>query len=838
MFTLSYKTSDGVHPARYIVPVIALCLMVAAGSGNILIDSAFAQAQTQWSELPPIDSFATPAVSSYSDSRLYVAAVAFNGLVHYTSTASPGGWSAWSLIGPQPSSGFFNPAFYADTGTAPVLIRDDTVLYLFVRGKDNNFYETHKQGIASWTDWQKLTTDGHFEGRFSVALTKPDNSLHVLYARTNQTVEYRRFLIKPGTTPWYQSGSVEQWSNAVEGTVGTDGTSQLVAVIRKNDRQLLVQRKVSPWIASWKPIGTLSAGSQGNFYDISDVVYGTGAFHVAYAINHIVDDIAQTYAYEIQHIRIRPGEADTQSIRSVANYNPFVTEPDGTLISITQPQIALSLYRNKLVLSYKDPMGFVRISRWDSADPTAPWVGNAISDAGHRTDHRPALGTLNRRPSLSVADYGSSNFGNDLFAAITEKGTDSILFTNFSRAALSKDVDTQFSVYNSNSDGQPVVCRNQNEPLAPSLIGDIGQDGRPFFTELGYVLWTMPNWLIGNNYKTAGTLGCQAGNTSGRFDPNPTCNETKYPVIIISQGGSGICNGVWVYRGDTYSGNIFHELMHSFSGGTLGLSDNNNEPPTTTNESRSGIPLSALTSAFTIFGSRVNGDCFGGPGSNTCPNTRPAGFTGDAGNYDVTTRQHSFIGALTRYFADGDQLRLWIQQDLQQGDTLLQSKYNWFRQYIFKGVEFRKDNDLLTARLAVPASQQVFFHSAVTNPEKTSNPSQAKPIAIGSLADGGNLLSVELGTLEFENPVDVYLALYVPALDPFNLYLISDLGITPLSAGLTPLKATTTGPINMALFGDIPTVLLPKTTYYLGLYVSPAGNLGKNYFWITSFTIQ
>jgi len=48
------------------------------------------------------------------------------------------------------------------------------------------------------------------------------------------------------------------------------------------------------------------------------------------------------------------------------------------------------------------------------------------------------------------------------------------------------------------------------------------------------------------------------------------------------------------------------------------------------------------------------------------------------------------------YFSDGDQLRQWIQEDLKAGDTLRQRKYNWIKQYIFRGVEFKKDNQLLT----------------------------------------------------------------------------------------------------------------------------------------------
>jgi hypothetical protein len=77
---------------------------------------------------------------------------------------------------------------------------------------------------------------------------------------------------------------------------------------------------------------------------------------------------------------------------------------------------------------------------------------------------------------------------------------------------------------------------------------------------------------------------------------------------------------------------------------------------------------------------------------------RCRGFTGHAGNYDAGSRQHSFIYAAYYYFSDGDQLRLWAQQDLSVGDDLLKRKYDWIRQYIFRGVEFKRDNEPLVSR--------------------------------------------------------------------------------------------------------------------------------------------
>ena len=699
---------------------IILGSFVITGNPSFMTGFAHAQNQTLWSQLPDIDSYASPVISGQSDGRLYAnlyaVGIAFNGLVAWTSTSTPGGWSPWQIIGPQPTGQLGDPAFYTNHDTQPVLIQDGNTLYLFVRGKNDNLFETHKTEGGNWSSWQQLTTNGPVQGRLSVALTRPADPVkinevyvHALYKSVDNTVEYRQFLIS--TAPWTQSGAAEQWSNAVEGTIGTDGANQLLAVIRGNDRKLLVQNKLYPWNAAWKHVFWLTAeGDQGDFFDISNVVYVGGAFHVVYAKKFRPDDISPEYTHQLQHFRIPLGQQESGHF--VANYDPKVTDPDGNPISYSHPQTEIIVYRNKLVMAYKDPRGWIRYARWDSADPLGPWIGGGIIDANRRTDRRPALGVLNRRPLITNPVYADSNFGYDLFAAIADINGGPILFVNLSRAIFTKDIESQFVVYNSNTDPfskDKDPCVSQNVPLAPTLITNISQDGRPFYTELGYWLWTLPHWLVGTLYKRVGTIGCQEGDPRGRFDPQPTCGETRYPVIITTGGIANICSGVWVWQGDAYSKGIFHELTHTMLDHMLGFKDDETgkpaPPPTPIHETRSGIPFASLANGFYLFGSRAgNNDClFNGP-SDSCPDTRPAGFTGYDDNYDMSTRQHSFIGMLYYYFANGSELRQQIQDDLQNGDTLLQDKYNWIKQYIFRGIEFNRDNDPLILAASPPTA--------------------------------------------------------------------------------------------------------------------------------------
>jgi hypothetical protein len=818
--------------------MIIICLFLVFGVFSGLPKIGFAQDQTKWHTLPPFDSYTGPAVSGHYDGQVYVVGVAFGGLVAYTSADSPGGWANWQIIGPQPTDTINDPAFYADPDTPPVLLRDGNILYLFARGKDDNLYETSKNAGSAWAPWHQLTTDRRIMGRISVAITDTTPAspfapvqayCHILYRSVNDTVEYRRFFI--GTSPWQESGTTEQVNNALEGTLGSDGKSQILAAVRTTNEKLLILKKLHPWNASWKTVLSLTAeGPLGGYKDISNIVYLGGEFHLVYAVKYLAGDITPFYAYHLEHLHLSPGQ--NESFNFIASYDPQ------TLAGEEHPKASLALYRNKLVLAYTDALGWVRAARWDNIDPARPWFGGDIVDPSRKTSYRPALGWLDRRPFLFGADYGASNFGNDLFAALTEVGTNSLHVVNYSRAILVQDVNSQFSSYDSHSDTLDPVCRAQNDPLAPTLISDIGLDGKPFFTELGFILWAMPDWMLGSYFKNAGTIGCQEGNLSGRFDPQPTCNETKYPAIIITQGRSGLCSGAWMHRADPYSWNIFHELMHAYQGG-MGFTDDPQPAPGALNETRTGIPLSALTSGFTLFRTNLNSDCADNSATDTCPDTRAPGFTGYGNNYDASTRQHSFIGALYYYFYDGDQFRQWIKDDIGAGDTLLQQKYAWIKQYIFKGVEFRGENDPLPPRLPLPVGFQDFIYEPTPLMRKSPIPSESWPIGVGTVAEGGTLFSLEVGTLEFEAPVDIYLALFVPEIDPVNIYLIRpNRVIQPLAAGLVPWEANVTGPIDTTFYGDILAAWLPPATYYLGMLVTPAGNLLSHYFWVTSFVVD
>jgi hypothetical protein len=102
-----------------------------------------------------------------------------------------------------------------------------------------------------------------------------------------------------------------------------------------------------------------------------------------------------------------------------------------------------------------------------------------------------------------------------------------------------------------------------------------------------------------------------------------------------------------------------------------------------------------------------------GTSSDACPNAaRCVGFTDQKYEWykpdsnNAPSRQHHFLYAVLYYIGRGDEVRQWVQQDIDGTNTaiqgksgerfLLQQKYNWIRWNIFKGVEFGQAGVLKT----------------------------------------------------------------------------------------------------------------------------------------------
>lgn len=149
--------------------------------------------------------------------------------------------------------------------------------------------------------------------------------------------------------------------------------------------------------------------------------------------------------------------------------------------------------------------------------------------------------------------------------------------------------------------------------------------------------------------------------------------------------------------------------------------------------------------------------------------------------------------------------------------------------FIISGIAFAET-------LPIPTSQQSFIYNPIISPIRDADASQARPVGVGSVAVGGDTVSLEISG-QFSGPVDAYFAIFAPIIDSNNIYLLkSDNTFQPLSMGLAPWK-TNVIDLNETLFGDIPVSGLPSSTYNLYLAVTPPDRLDNYYLWITSFII-
>jgi hypothetical protein len=138
--------------------------------------------------------------------------------------------------------------------------------------------------------------------------------------------------------------------------------------------------------------------------------------------------------------------------------------------------------------------------------------------------------------------------------------------------------------------------------------------------------------------------------------------------------------------------------------------------------------------------------------------------------------------------------------------------------------------------MPAPTGQESFTYTPTVSPVLDGTASNAKPVGLGYIARGGDTLTLKVYFPEFATPVDIYLALYFPAVDPANVYFIRpDLGLQPLASGIVKWK-TTSGPVNAALYGDISLAGFPAGEYYVYALVTPTQSMSAYYLWQTGFT--
>lgn len=146
---------------------------------------------------------------------------------------------------------------------------------------------------------------------------------------------------------------------------------------------------------------------------------------------------------------------------------------------------------------------------------------------------------------------------------------------------------------------------------------------------------------------------------------------------------------------------------------------------------------------------------------------------------------------------------------------------------------------LVLGAMPVPGTSQVVEYEPLKLPVLSDDPSQARPVAVGEVAEGGGTFNLHIGLHALDDPVDVYLGLQASFV-PGELFMFtSDGGLYPVSqAGLLPWKVGVSVLVEENLFeGGIPVAALPPGVYTLYLAVAPAGSLEAFYLWVTSFLV-
>jgi len=142
-----------------------------------------------------------------------------------------------------------------------------------------------------------------------------------------------------------------------------------------------------------------------------------------------------------------------------------------------------------------------------------------------------------------------------------------------------------------------------------------------------------------------------------------------------------------------------------------------------------------------------------------------------------------------------------------------------------------------------PVGANVYpFYEAIVSPVVVDSASSSLPVAVGSIADRGEMLDLKVQLNNLETPANLYLALIIPELDPHTIFLFTEEGgITPLTDKLLPWKRGVSSINETTVLADIPTATLPFADYQFYLFQIPQNSddfLSNFNLWSTSISTK
>ena len=149
-----------------------------------------------------------------------------------------------------------------------------------------------------------------------------------------------------------------------------------------------------------------------------------------------------------------------------------------------------------------------------------------------------------------------------------------------------------------------------------------------------------------------------------------------------------------------------------------------------------------------------------------------------------------------------------------------------------KGIAIPNAEATSTAEMALPNGIQVFTYPIVSTPYWETIPGIARPISIGSCSPENEGLDMGVLLGKFKGPVDVYVAVYVPDIDPKTTYILwPDGSFHPDTQGLFPWKSNLNSSFDETFLSGIDTNVLPEGAYHIFVGVSPSGKQDSFYVW-------
>jgi hypothetical protein len=130
----------------------------------------------------------------------------------------------------------------------------------------------------------------------------------------------------------------------------------------------------------------------------------------------------------------------------------------------------------------------------------------------------------------------------------------------------------------------------------------------------------------------------------------------------------------------------------------------------------------------------------------------------------------------------------------------------------------------LNSPIPSPASSARILLLASRSALIDSDPEKPVPIGVGPLASGRETLRLQVNLGPFEGPVDLYLAIFIPDVDPVSTFILKpDMTLQKHEDGIIPWKTNVEGSVSETLFVETPASFLPASTYHVYLAATHAG---------------